>query len=74
MAPGVIDTPLVESLGDSQSVHDALLSRTALKRIGQPEEVSNLISFLLSDQASYITSTVSANDRSIKTSLRETHS
>jgi NAD(P)-dependent dehydrogenase (short-subunit alcohol dehydrogenase family) len=55
----VIDTPLVEALGDRQAFHDALISRTALKRIGQPEEVRNVIIFLLSDQASYVTSTVS---------------
>jgi len=55
VAPGVIDTPLAKALGSSEQIHDRLLSRTALKRIAQPEEVSKVILFLLSDAAGYIT-------------------
>jgi len=55
VAPGVIDTPLAKALGSTEQIHDRLLSRTALKRIAQPEEVSKVILFLLSDAAGYIT-------------------
>jgi len=55
VAPGVIDTPLAKALGSTEQIHDRLLSRTALKRIAQPEEVSRVILFLLSDAAGYIT-------------------
>ncbi|KAF2494599.1 short-chain dehydrogenase/reductase SDR [Lophium mytilinum] len=55
VAPGVIDTPLAKALGSQEQIHDRLLSRTALKRIAQPEEVSKVILFLLSDAAGYIT-------------------
>ncbi|KAF2802370.1 short-chain dehydrogenase/reductase SDR [Mytilinidion resinicola] len=55
VAPGVIDTPLAKALGSTQQINDRLLSRTALKRIAQPEEVSKVILFLLSDAAGYIT-------------------
>jgi len=56
VAPGVIDTPLAKALGTAEQINDRLLSRTALKRIAQPEEVSRVILFLLSEVSSYITS------------------
>jgi NAD(P)-dependent dehydrogenase (short-subunit alcohol dehydrogenase family) len=56
----VIDTPLARSLGSPEEVHGALLEKTALKRIAQPEEVSNVILFLMSDQSGYITGVVSS--------------
>ena len=46
------------SLGDEKQVYDMLLSKTALKRIAKPEEVSKVILFLLSDQSSYMTASV----------------
>jgi hypothetical protein len=55
---GTVETPLVASLGDEKQVYDMLLSKTALKRIAQPEEVSRVILFLLSDQSSYMTASV----------------
>jgi 3-oxoacyl-[acyl-carrier protein] reductase len=55
---GVIDTPLAKALGTAEQINDRLLSRTALKRIAQPEEVSRVILFLLSEVSSYITSSV----------------
>jgi len=58
VAPGVINTPLAASLGKPDEVASALLTRTALKRIAEPEEVSNVILFLFSDMSRYITSTV----------------
>jgi NAD(P)-dependent dehydrogenase (short-subunit alcohol dehydrogenase family) len=56
---GVIDTPLAAALGDPQAVNERLIQRTALKRIAQPEEVSRVILFLLSDVSGYVTSSVS---------------
>lgn len=55
---GVVDTALVQALGDAQAVNDRLISRTALKRIGQPEEIAKCMIFLLSDQASYVNASV----------------
>ena len=34
---------------------DAMLSRVPLKRIGRPEEVSAMVVFLASEEASYVT-------------------
>lgn len=55
---GVIDTPLVKALGPADVVNDRLITRTALKRIAQPEEVSKVVLFLLSEASGYVTSSV----------------
>ena len=53
--PGVIDTPMTQDLlhGDP-ATRDALLGPTLLKRACRPEEVSNAVLFLASDEASFV--------------------
>jgi 3-oxoacyl-[acyl-carrier protein] reductase len=53
VAPGFIDTPLVEAYQDGK--REQVLKNIALKRSGCAEEVAELICFLLSNKASYIT-------------------
>lgn len=55
IAPGAIDTPMVAAAQVPKEAMDALLARVPLKRIGKPEEVSAMVVFLASDEASYIT-------------------
>jgi 2-hydroxycyclohexanecarboxyl-CoA dehydrogenase len=59
VAPGPIDTPLLrgaEQLGEIGSkVIEVMVGSTALRRMGQPEEVAATIAFLCSDEASYVT-------------------
>ncbi|KIW23059.1 uncharacterized protein PV07_11291 [Cladophialophora immunda] len=55
VAPGIIQTPLTAPANPARA---AALAATALGRMGQPEEVSRTILFLLSDQSSFITASV----------------
>lgn len=55
VAPGAIDTPMVTAAQMPKEAMDAMLTSVPLKRIGKPEEVSNMVAFLSSEEASYIT-------------------
>ncbi|MEH6588398.1 MAG: 3-oxoacyl-ACP reductase FabG [Halioglobus sp.] len=53
VAPGFIDTDMTRELTDEQ--RDLMLGQIPLKRLGQPEEIAALVSFLCGDSAGYIT-------------------
>ena len=53
IAPGFIQTPMTERL--SEKVIEGLSDKILLKRLGTPEDVANLVAFLASDDADYIT-------------------
>lgn len=57
--PGFIDTPMVagfaESVGDKDATYMALKKLHPLGRLGKPEEIANVIVFLLSDDSSFMT-------------------
>ena len=55
IAPGAIDTPMVESAKMPKNALNALLSHIPLHRMGKPEEVSVAVVFLASEEASYVT-------------------
>ena len=57
VAPGWIDTPLLATIKE-QTIRDRLLSRTPMARFGQPEEIGQVIAFLASDAASFVTGTI----------------
>ncbi|MDC0446023.1 SDR family oxidoreductase [Candidatus Pelagibacter sp.] len=54
--PGFIKTSYYENFrNNKKNIYKWTLSRTPLKKWGNPSDVSNLVCFLLSDQSSYIT-------------------
>lgn len=53
VAPGLIKTPMTDKLTDEQKAK--IFDQIALKRFGEVEEIASVVSFLLSDDASYIT-------------------
>ena len=60
VAPGPIETPLLmaapEALGEiGQKLVDVMVGSTVLRRLSQPDEVAAAITFLASDDASFVT-------------------
>jgi len=53
--PGLVDTPLTEGIGLIPGLRDEYLENTPLGRAGTPEDIAGLITYLLSDGASWIT-------------------
>ncbi|MCF3934686.1 SDR family oxidoreductase [Acuticoccus sp. M5D2P5] len=58
IAPGWIATPLTEALQKDEARAAAILSRTALGRWGQPEDLAGAVLFLSSPAAAFVTGTV----------------
>lgn len=53
--PGPIDTPLLQRSFLDEGAAERCANRIPLKRIGRPEDIANMVAFLISDEASYIT-------------------
>ena len=53
VAPGFIDTPLLGHLSDEK--RNAAAALHPMQRVGQADEITNVILFLLSDAASFVT-------------------
>ncbi|HEY6414704.1 MAG TPA: SDR family oxidoreductase [Acidimicrobiales bacterium] len=68
ICPGFIETEMSGGKG-AAARFPALVAGSALKRAGQPEEVAELASFLVSDRAAYITGAVIPIDGGTTASL-----
>lgn len=56
VAPGFIKTPMTDKLTDEQK--STMLNLIAMKRYGLPEEIAGVVSFLASEDSSYVTGQV----------------
>eukprot|EP00092_Neocalanus_flemingeri_P061597 GFUD01074104.1.p1 GENE.GFUD01074104.1~~GFUD01074104.1.p1 ORF type:complete len:304 (+),score=101.20 GFUD01074104.1:34-912(+) len=55
IAPGIIQTKFAAALTDTEEIAEKVLETVPLGRFGQPHEMGGIVSFLASEEASYVT-------------------
>jgi len=55
VGPGSIDTAMMAGVNANRKAMDMVMSRTPLKRVGDVREIADVVAFLASKKASYIT-------------------
>ncbi|MEM6478976.1 MAG: SDR family NAD(P)-dependent oxidoreductase [Pseudomonadota bacterium] len=55
VGPGSIDTAMLAGVNADEAAMARMMSRTPLKRIGNPREIGDVVAFLASPKASYVT-------------------
>ena len=65
--PGAIKTPMFLSCVNTEEARKNITDETPQGRLGEPEEVANLVLFLASDEASHVTGQKIAADGGIET-------
>jgi NAD(P)-dependent dehydrogenase (short-subunit alcohol dehydrogenase family) len=69
LCPGFVHTALTARALKNPAIEKALVEATALRRLGQPEEIARAALFLASDEASYITGAELAVDGGMSAAL-----
>lgn len=54
ITPGLIKTPMIDEAGFSDEALEQIVARVPVKRPGRPEEIAAAVTFLASDEASYV--------------------
>jgi len=55
VAPGVVETPLMKPMFEREGVREDFLEHIPLGRTGRPSDIATAVSFMLSDDAAYVT-------------------
>jgi 3-oxoacyl-[acyl-carrier protein] reductase len=58
VAPGLIETAMLRESEARDKIIDMAMAEIVLKRVGQPEDLANVIAFLASDKAKHVTGEV----------------
>lgn len=58
VAPGLIETPMLRDSEARDKIVDMAMNEIVLKRVGQPEDLANVIAFFASDKARHVTGEV----------------
>jgi len=62
IGPGFIQTPMISNVDSDPAMHSALVAMHPIGRLGQPEEVAELVMWLSSNKASFVTGSYYAVD------------
>ena len=65
IAPGYIETDMTSFLDDENK--ENIIEQLSIKRIGEPEDISNVVAFLCNDESEYITGQVISVDGGLTT-------
>ena len=58
IAPGLIDTPLLDRSGMPEAIRRAVVEHAPARRMGTPEDIAAACAFLVSEEASFVTGQV----------------
>ncbi|MFW5692468.1 MAG: glucose 1-dehydrogenase [Chloroflexota bacterium] len=65
IAPGLIKTKFARAIWENDTMHDAIISRTPMERIGEPEDLTGIAHYLASDASRFTTGQVFVVDGGI---------
>lgn len=62
LCPGLVETPITAGVQQMPGLREDWVSRIPMQRAAQPEEMANVVAFLASEDASYVTGTIMVAD------------
>ena len=68
IAPGYVDTDMTSFLNEEQK--EDSIEQLSIKRVGKPEDIANIVSFLCTDESEYITGEVYKDDGGLTTHVK----